>query len=204
MYMTQSEIIDRYVRRGTSITILAELNAVRADQIREILTDAGVELPEVKKAKQQRIEYCYDALDDIEQRIKEHVQEHKAKDHKIEEFEHKIRDNAIAYGGGGWCTQFEKAKKRREDFIEELQALERAQGTAVILDEISIYSYSCPTCQIKVMLNGGYGETVTCPVCERRIYRANELEVMKVARGSRQAKVNNHYIQLDSYGRFKD
>lgn len=54
------------------------------------------------------------------------------------------------------------------------------------------------------MLNGGYGETVTCPVCERRIYRANDSEVMKVARGSRQAKVNNHYIQLDSYGRFKD
>ena len=87
MYMTQSEIIDRYVRRGTSITILAELNAVRADQIREILTDAGVELPEVKKAKQQRIEYCYDALDDIEQRITEHVQEHKAKDHKQEVLE---------------------------------------------------------------------------------------------------------------------
>lgn len=90
MYMTQSEIVDRYVRRGTSITILAELNAVRADQIREILTDAGVELPEVKKAKQQRIECCYDALDDIEQRIKEHVQERKAKDHKQEvlELEH--------------------------------------------------------------------------------------------------------------------
>lgn len=87
MYMTQSEIIDRYVRRGTSITILAELNAVRADQIREILTDAGVELPEVKKAKQQRIECCYDALDDIEQRIKKHTQEHKVKDHKQEVLE---------------------------------------------------------------------------------------------------------------------
>lgn len=45
---------------------------------------------------------------------------------------------------------------------------------------------------------------VTCHVCERRIYRANDGEVMKVARGSRQAKVNNHYIQLDSYGRFKN
>lgn len=112
MYMTQSEIVDRYVRRGTSITILAEFNATRVDQIREILTDAGVELPEAKKTKQQRIECCYDALDDIEQRM--------------------------------------------------------------------------------------------CPVCERRIYRANDGEVMKVARGSRQAKVNNHYIQLDSYGRFKD
>lgn len=28
MYMTQNEIADRYIRRGTSITILAELNAV--------------------------------------------------------------------------------------------------------------------------------------------------------------------------------
>lgn len=84
MYMTQSEIVDRYVRRGTSITILAELNATRVDQIRGILTDAGVELPEAKKTKQQRIECCYDALDDIEQRIKEHVQE---KDHKQEVLE---------------------------------------------------------------------------------------------------------------------
>lgn len=49
MYMTQNEIVDRYVRRGTSITTLAELNAVRADQIRETLTDAGVELPEQRK-----------------------------------------------------------------------------------------------------------------------------------------------------------
>lgn len=46
-----------------------------------------VELPEAKKTKQQRIECCYDALDDIEQRIKEHVQEHKAKDHKQEVLE---------------------------------------------------------------------------------------------------------------------
>lgn len=85
--MTQNEIVDRYIRRGTSITILAELNAVSVDQIREKLIDAGVELPEVKKAKQQRIACCYDALDDIEQRIKEHTQEHKEKDHKQEVLE---------------------------------------------------------------------------------------------------------------------
>lgn len=78
------EIADRYIRRGTSITILAELNAVSVDRIRETLTDAGVELPEVKKIKQQRIECCYDALDDIERCIKEYTQEHKAKDYKQE------------------------------------------------------------------------------------------------------------------------
>lgn len=64
-------------------------------------------------------------IQDVKQRIHELIQKEIAKCNKeIEEFEHKIRDNAIAYGGGGWCTQ--------------------------------------------------------------------------------QAKVNNHYIQLDSYGRFKD
>lgn len=52
--MTQNEIADRYIRRGTSITILAELNAVSVDQIREILTDAGVELPEVQQLSDKR------------------------------------------------------------------------------------------------------------------------------------------------------
>lgn len=87
MYMTQNEIADRYIRRGTSITILAELNAVSVDQIRETLTDAGVELPEVKKTKRQRIACCRDALGDIEQRIKKHTQERKVKDHKQEVLE---------------------------------------------------------------------------------------------------------------------
>lgn len=36
MYMTQSEIVDRYVRRGTSITILAELNATRVMPCRRL------------------------------------------------------------------------------------------------------------------------------------------------------------------------
>ncbi len=144
-------------------------------------------------------------IHDVKQRIHKLIQREISKCNKeIEEFEHKIRDNTIVYGGGGWYTQFEKAKKRREDFIEELQGLERAHGTSVILDEINIYSYYCPNCQIKVMLNVGYGETVTCPVCEKRIHKANDIEVMKVARGSRHAKLHNQYIQLDSNGYFKD
>lgn len=63
-------------------------------------------------------------IQDVKQRIHELIQKEIAKCNKeIEEFEHKIRDNAIVYGRGGWYTQFEKAKKRREDFIEELQGL---------------------------------------------------------------------------------
>lgn len=53
--MTQNEIADRYIRRGTSITILAELNAVSVDQIREI--------------KQEVLELEYTAVVELMQRL---------------------------------------------------------------------------------------------------------------------------------------
>lgn len=54
------------------------------------------------------------------------------------------------------------------------------------------------------MLTAGFGEKVECPVCTRPIYKANDGEVMKIVRGSRQAKVHGHYIELTSDGRIKD
>lgn len=144
-------------------------------------------------------------IEDIKQRIHALInKEIEKSSREIQEFDEKIKDNAAYYGGGGWDTQFRRAKQRREDYIKELKSLERAQGTAVTLEEINIYSYSCPSCQLKVMLNAAYGKSVTCPVCERKIYRANDSEVMKIARGSRLARVNNNFIQLDSYGNVKE
>ena len=145
-------------------------------------------------------------ISDMRVRVQQIIKKEIAKTEKeIAGFEEKIHDNAVYYGGGGWCTQFTKAKERREAYLEELKAFSKSSGGAsVITDEISIYSYACPSCQLKVMLNGAYGETVACPVCERKIYRANDGETMEIVRGSRQARVNNHYILLDSYGRITD
>lgn len=47
---------------------------------------------------------------------------------EIEEFEQKISDNEQFYGCGGWYTQFEKAKQRREDHLDELEALAKCRG----------------------------------------------------------------------------
>lgn len=53
--MNTSEIIDRYQRKHTSISVLAELNACSPKEIKDILIDAGILLrskkPEPEKIK---------------------------------------------------------------------------------------------------------------------------------------------------------
>lgn len=145
-------------------------------------------------------------ISDVRARVQQIIEKEIAKTEKeIADFEKKIHDNEVYYGGGGWYTQFAKAKERREAYLEELKAFSKSSGGAsVITDEVYIHSYYCPSCHIKVMLTAGFGEKVECPVCTRPIYKANDGEVMRIVRGSRLAKVHGHYIELTSDGRIKD
>ena len=145
-------------------------------------------------------------ISDVRARVQQIIEKEIVKTEKeIADFEEKIHDNEAYYGGGGWYTQFAKAKERREAYLEELKAFSKSSGGAsVITDEVYIHSYYCPSCNIKVMLTAGFGEKVECPVCTRPIYKDNDGEVMKIVRGSRLAKVHGHYIELTSDGRIKD
>lgn len=49
MEMSAREIKDRYERKGVSVSILADLNACSAADIKEILKSEGVKMPEPKK-----------------------------------------------------------------------------------------------------------------------------------------------------------
>lgn len=110
---------------------------------------------------------------------------------EISEFEQKIHDNEVYYGFGGWYTQYEKAKDRRERLLKELEALKKTQGQFTVLDNVTMYAYYCNRCAIKVLLSSKYGEKVYCPVCEMPIYESSECEVMKIERGSRRAVLKN-------------
>lgn len=124
---------------------------------------------------------------------------------EIEDFERKINDNESYYGLGGWYTQFNKAKERREEHLEELEALKKTQGGYTVLDDVTMYAYGCPACMIKVLLSSEYGEKVYCPICERPIYKTSEREVMKVERGSRRAVLKDgRKMMLDSDGRIRE
>ena len=144
-------------------------------------------------------------IDDIRQRVAQIIKKEIEKTKReIADFEQKIKDNEVYYGGGGWYTQFEKAKERREKYLKELRAFGEAQAGAVVLDTLYIYSYYCPRCVLRVMLSSSYGEKVDCPKCGRPIYKCNDGEEMQVKRGSRIARVNGNFIQLTTEGRVKE
>lgn len=115
---------------------------------------------------------------------------------EIAEFEEKIYGNEQFYGLGGWHTQFSKAKERRENHIEELEALKKAQGGSVILDDLKLYPFYCPSCQRTVYLDDSavknYREnTIDCPLCTRPIYRSGQYVVWKIQRGSRYVRLHS-------------
>ena len=53
MVMRDREIKDRYVRKGVTIKILAELNTCDEEDIRRILKKQGVDVPKKKERKKR-------------------------------------------------------------------------------------------------------------------------------------------------------
>lgn len=109
---------------------------------------------------------------------------------EIEEYQEKIRDNEEYYGLGGWYTQFERARQRREAHLDELEALKKMQGTPVVLQEMKLYPWYCPSCQELVYTTdrrpkNSREDTIDCPRCTRPIYRAAKFTSWKVQAGSK-------------------
>lgn len=119
----------------------------------------------------------------------------------IKECDQNIYDNEAYYGlGGGHATQYEKAKQRRKEYIEQLEALKKSHGEAVILDEITLYKYYCPDCKEAILMNHRVKNMIDCPLCQRTLFLSNDYENMKIVRGSRFCKVGSSYIKLTSEG----
>ena len=109
---------------------------------------------------------------------------------EIEEFKYKQYGNEQVYGCGGWYTQYEKAINRRREYLEDLEALSKAQGRAVTLEKLRLYPFCCPSCQITVNLDDNrvknyMNNTIDCPICTRPIYRAAKYVEYDVEKGSK-------------------
>ena len=136
------------------------------------------------------------SIEKIKQRIEAVINREIAIAQKeIAEFEEKIYGNEQFYGLGGWYTQFNKAKERRERHIEDLEALKSAQGRAVKLETMRLYPYYCPACQLQVLLNDNrernYMEhTIDRPVCTRPIYRSAHYTEWQVQQGSKYSRLH--------------
>lgn len=104
MEMKESTIIDKYKRAGVSITVLAELNACKKEDIEEILTKAGVYKPKPQKKRGKNmtaaqktkpmpdivLNAVIEKLDDIEKQIKYHDEAKKKLEQEYTELAHAI------------------------------------------------------------------------------------------------------------------
>lgn len=131
------------------------------------------------------------SIAEIQQSIARVIEKEKAITRKeIEDFEKKIHDNEQYYGLGGRYRQFEKAKERREQHLEELEALEKQQGSLVVLETLRLYPWYCPSCRENTYTTDRrpknfYNDTIDCPRCGRPIYRSARYTSWKVQAGSK-------------------
>ena len=110
------------------------------------------------------------------EKIKEHlltiIQKEEIKTQsEIEELSQKQRDNMDFYGIGGPYQRYEQAIDRRKKHLSELEALRKAQNSAILLESLRLYGYFCPSCKEKIYLQERNPETVDCPICSRMIYK---------------------------------
>ena len=110
---------------------------------------------------------------------------------EIQELLQKQHDNMASYGIGGPYNRYERAIERRRTHIMELEALQKAQGCAVILEPLRMYGYFCPTCSEKIYLTGRNPDTVDCPVCMRRIYKDGVYTEWNVQKGSQYTRLHH-------------
>lgn len=127
--MKNSEIVDRYLRRNTSISILAQLNDCSTDVIIDILKQEGVVIPEPKphkktgpkpKAKEEPKQelpkipkrlagYHQKVIDEIQEEISIHVELIDADEKAIRDEQKRIKQEIDRLARS--LKDFEKAKK---------------------------------------------------------------------------------------------
>lgn len=131
-------------------------------------------------------------LNKVKERISNIISREKQKiNEEIEELRLKQRLNMSAYGIGGPYRRYEKAIIKRQELLEELEALHKAQGKSIVLEPLHLYGYYCPTCSEKIYLSSRSPETVRCPLCDRRIYLDGMYTEWSVAKGSQYTRLRH-------------
>lgn len=110
---------------------------------------------------------------------------------EIADLQQKQQSNMSVYGIGGFYKRYENAIKRRYNHLEELEALQKVQGRAIILEPLRMYGYCCPGCNEKIYLTSQSPDTLDCPLCGRRIYKDGVYTEWNIQKGSRYTRLHH-------------
>lgn len=139
-------------------------------------------------------------LEEIKRRLKRVIDNEIAlTERERAEFEAKKRSEEEYWGFGGNYCRFEKCEEKRVHHLEELEALaETLSSGAVVKEQLRLYPWYCPSCQMTVYLDdrrcrftGSGSEIIDCPICQRTLYRAGNHTTWDVIKGSRYTSVGS-------------
>lgn len=108
---------------------------------------------------------------------------------EIEELLQKQRAQSFCYGYRGFYNRYEKAIARRKSYLSELDSLKQTTSKAVVFDKLSLHAYYCPTCNQHIYTEYSSTETVSCPCCERKIWRDGKSVTWDIVKDSKQVKL---------------
>jgi len=136
-------------------------------------------------------------INEIKRRIHRVIEiERGITEREIEDFQTKLHDNDYVYGLGGFHDRYEKCIEKREEHLEQLDAIDKQAGSALVTEKLVLYPFWCPSCQMEILLRSSTcrhtmdGDVIDCPVCQRTLWRSARSKHWDIVRGSEQSEVN--------------
>lgn len=133
------------------------------------------------------------SIEVIQERIRRVIRiEREITQRERDEFAQKKKDEEIYWGMGGNYNRFDNCQAKREQHLQELDALERSFGGYRPTEELRLYPFYCPNCQVTTYLDAktsrGGRDIVDCPLCNRTLFRSADSVTWETIKGSRRAK----------------
>ena len=128
----------------------------------------------------------------IRERIERVIkQEEDITQRELEKWSRKKHEEESYWGIGGNYRRYEKLEESREAHLEELKALRKGFGSIQETENLVMYPWYCPDCQMTVYLadssSRNHNDIIDCPICNRTLFRAARRITWEVIRGSRRA-----------------
>lgn len=115
---------------------------------------------------------------------------------EIDEYNQKKHDQEAVFGLGGFYDRYEKCIEKRQAHLDELEAIDKQAGSALLTETLVLYPFWCPTCQLEILLRGSQcrhtleGDVIDCPICSRTLWRSARSRHWEVVKGSEKVEVS--------------
>lgn len=117
------------------------------------------------------------SIETIKERIRRVIRiEAEITERERDEFRTKKHDEESYWGCGGNYHRYEACEEKREKHLKELRQLENSFEAFRPTEELRLWPFYCPSCQVTTYLNSSASrqrrDIIDCPLCNKTLFRA--------------------------------